>query len=82
MTNALQHAHPDTVSVTIESIGAYLILTVKNNGLIAEQNSRDPRRGRGLSNMATRSKELGGDFSFSICGQEAVVKAVLPAVNE
>lgn len=82
MTNALQHAHPDAVSVTIESTGEYLILTVKNNGLTAEQRSRDPRRGRGLHNMATRSRELGGDFNFSICGQEAVVKAVLPAVNE
>lgn len=82
MTNALQHAHPDTVSVTIESTGDYLILIVKNNGLTAGQNRRDPKRGRGLHNMATRSRELGGDFSFSICGQEAVVKAVLPAVNE
>lgn len=82
MTNALQHAKPDAVSVTIESTGAYLILTVKNNGLSKVRDRHDPRRGRGLNNMATRSRELGGDFSFSISGQEAIVKAVLPTANE
>lgn len=38
--------------------------------------------GGGLHNMATRSRELGGDFSFTISGRKAVARAVLPAINE
>ncbi|MEX2367647.1 MAG: ATP-binding protein [Pseudohongiellaceae bacterium] len=79
LTNALQHAQPEEVAVKVELTGAYIILTVKNDGITADHSRRDPKRGRGLNNMATRSRELGGDFTFSIFEQQAVVKAVLPA---
>lgn len=82
MTNALQHAAPSLVSVVIESTGTYLILVVENDGLAAVQSDQDPKRGRGLHNMATRSRELGGEFSFTIIGRKAIARAVLPAVNE
>lgn len=82
MTNALQHAQPEAVSFKVETTESNIILTVKNDGITADQSRRDPKRGRGLHNMATRSRELGGEFTFSMSGQQAIVSAVLPAVSD
>lgn len=78
VTNALQHADPDCISIMLESTDTYLSLSVKNNGIKPGESNNDPRRGRGLNNMLTRARELGGDLQFSIQSDGAIVTARIP----
>ncbi|WLD58913.1 histidine kinase [Salinispirillum sp. LH 10-3-1] len=81
VTNALQHANPTTITVTIESSEDFLSLKVINNGITTGHDKREPTRGRGLNNMLTRAKELEGELKFSIQGDKASIAAIFPILR-
>jgi signal transduction histidine kinase len=77
LSNALRHSHADSVTVDLVVAPTELTLRVEDNG-----DGFDPSlayAGMGLSNMAARTKGLGGDLQVeSEPGKGTVVKASIP----
>ncbi|MCB0013165.1 MAG: GAF domain-containing sensor histidine kinase [Anaerolineales bacterium] len=61
LANIARHAHARQVSVSLISSADEAKLTIKDDGRGFDVNHRK-RTGHGLSNMATRARELGGRF--------------------
>jgi signal transduction histidine kinase len=61
LANVRQHAHATRVQVSLERTGAWLQLTIRDNGIgLPEGPPRQARRGMGLSSMHERAARLGG----------------------
>ncbi len=80
ISNALQHASPRRISVYLKSDDNYLELTLVNDGVDQSTRHKGLLRGRGLNNMQTRASELGGMSEFSIDGEVANVRTVIPII--
>lgn len=89
LSNAARHARATRVDVTVDTDDSnWLTLLVRDNGsgLPAdpppdEADRAGPRRGRGLTNMASRAEKLGGTFRLSPAeggGTEAEWRVPIP----
>jgi signal transduction histidine kinase len=81
INNALQHAHPSRITVSVQRIGGQIVISVSDNGHggVADMDSA----GRGLRGMRARADKLGGQLDIASGGQGTEVKLSLPllAVN-
>lgn len=78
LTNALRHADPERVRVSLKSRDGKLLAIIANDGLPeALRRTTELRPGRGLHNMDTRIRELGGDFEARVAGRGAVRRLVV-----
>lgn len=78
LTNALRHADPERVRVSLRSRQGWLVGVIANDGLPAGLTATDDLRpGRGLHNMRTRIGELGGSFEARVAGAGAARRLVL-----
>lgn len=59
MTNALRHAQPGQIVVSLEKSGSQIVLTVQNDGQSFRKRS-GPKKGIGLQIMEHRARILGG----------------------
>jgi signal transduction histidine kinase len=76
LTNAVRHARATRVTVTIETIGAELVISVADDGIGAVA----PRaNGVGLLSMRERATALGGDLGIdALPGRGTTITARLP----
>jgi len=65
LTNALKHARPKNVWITLEA-GDDLVITFSHDGTVTDP--REWSRGRGQHNLATRAGEIGGKLEFALAG--------------
>ena len=81
INNALQHAHPSRITVSVQRIGGQIVISVSYNGHggVSDMDSA----GRGLRGMRARADKLGGQLDIAVGGQGTEVKLSLPllAVN-
>lgn len=78
VSNALQHAEPTSITVTVSVNGQGISLRTENDGVRSVYDGQDVMRGRGLNNMRTRATELGGTFQFRIESGLAIAIAGIP----
>jgi signal transduction histidine kinase len=77
MANAVKHAACSQVKLVAEFSPDHLRLTIRDNGVGFPSPAH--REGRGLRNMAARTRELGGTMSYrSMQGAELVFDLPLP----
>jgi two-component system sensor histidine kinase DevS len=78
--NAGKHARPARVEVALEHRNGQVVLTVQDNGRGFAIDQKQTTLGHGLSNMAERARQAGGEFEIaSTPGSGTVVTARLPA---
>ena len=65
LSNVARHAHADRVEVRVNVTDGQVILCVADNG-VGPPGPEAPR-GRGLDNMASRARRLGGSFDLVPC---------------
>jgi signal transduction histidine kinase len=86
MTNAFNHGHANVVVVRLEVHEGRQCLVVQNNGMPADLEAMQARRGMGLSGVRSRAAHLGGHFSLTNNAQGTGVTAridlPLPAPGE
>ena len=58
LSNAMRHAKAKSLSVTVQALDGNLVLTVADDGIGIEEESRQS----GLANLRRRAEELGGTF--------------------
>lgn len=79
LTNAFQHANPETVAISIRLSGENLMLECVNDGVPpCRRTTDDVLSGRGLTHMRTRAGELGGTFDFDIRDHKAWTRFSCP----
>lgn len=75
VTNAVKHAAPSFVNVSVEQRGAVVLITVRDDGI----GGADPRAGTGLRGLAERVRALGGRLVVSDGDPNGtIVEAALP----
>ena len=70
MTNIIRHAGATEVDVRLNYSGAYLLLSVSDNGKgfdVGKQLNRSRSRGNGLSNIIRRTRSIGGIPQITSC---------------
>lgn len=77
MSNAQQHASPGFLKVQMNLKNGTLVLSIRNDGVNNQQGQQKILRGRGLNNMTTRARELGGVLEFEVDTGTACLKATL-----
>ena len=79
LTNVLKHAHATQVGLRLRKTEGMLELQIEDNGRGA--GDEPPAHGRGMDNMRTRAKRLGGRFSVrsSSLGTSLVLQVPLAA---
>lgn len=65
ISNALKHASPTQISVTVEDSDAALTITIKDDGSGFDTNKMSNAEGIGLNNMQVRTNLLKGSIHFS-----------------
>ena len=75
VTNALKHAQPSTLNVTISCELNVLRLVLSNNGV---DKPVPDGEGRGLHNMKRRAQELGGHFQTNLDAHHYRVTCEIP----
>lgn len=83
VNNAVKHASPSVVSLSVQLEAGRLAITIRDDGLGFEPErvpaAGDPGQRSGLHNMRRRIEELGGDFSLcSSPGRGTAVTIDLP----
>jgi len=76
ITNALKHASPQSIQVSVEVSETKMKVDVENDGDIA-----DPltwQDGYGLRNMRGRMEELGGNLNISSCNDKVQLTLTVP----
>jgi signal transduction histidine kinase len=63
LANVARHARARTVSVSLDTTGSELVLTVRDDGTGFEASA--PARGMGMSNIAARAAEVGGSVEVA-----------------
>jgi len=77
--NALKHAHPNTIQITLAYAPEHIELTIQDDGIGFDREHPDEKRGFGLGGMEDRAKKLEGKSSIeSVKGQGTTVKVTLP----
>jgi len=80
LNNALKHSAATRVTVHIRCETGRLILEVTDNGCGFDCSGGTPRRGVGLSSMAERAQQLGGELKIVTApGQGTTILAAVPA---
>jgi signal transduction histidine kinase len=84
LNNALKHATPTTVSVTIQSRGSvndqYVALEVVDDGIGFDTQAVTDEGGMGLANMRERAKQIGGQLTINSASEKGTtVKVVVNA---
>jgi signal transduction histidine kinase len=82
ISNAVRHAKPTVVSVTLRSEPPNLILKVKDNGSGISSASLEKSEGFGLSNMRTRASQIGGKLDIQTAaghGTSIVLTVPIPS---
>jgi signal transduction histidine kinase len=64
MHNAVRHANPTLVAVTLDWQAPKLTLQIKDNGSGISTARLEQTEGLGLTNMRQRASELGGRFEI------------------
>ncbi|NUO01338.1 MAG: ATP-binding protein, partial [Saprospiraceae bacterium] len=60
--NALKHAHPRQVDMSIELTGEQMVIVLKDNGEGFDQTA-SPRKGQGLGNMQIRARRINAQLT-------------------
>jgi signal transduction histidine kinase len=82
ISNAVRHAKPTVVSVTLRWEPPNLILKVKDNGSGISSASLEKSEGFGLSNMRTRAAQIGGKLDIQTAaghGTSIVLTVPIPS---
>jgi signal transduction histidine kinase/PAS domain-containing protein len=64
ISNALRHAEPTVIGVSLRMDLPYLVLEIKDNGSGIARNRLTSEEGFGLANMRERAKNLGAELSI------------------
>jgi signal transduction histidine kinase len=76
LNNAIKHAHPDTIRVSVKAAGKRVAIAVSDDGPgFAVENATG---GRGLGSMRQRAQKLGGEIDISSGAQGTVVLLLIP----
>lgn len=79
LNNSLKHSAATRVTVHIRHENGCLVLEVADNGCGFDTSMGLPRRGVGVSNMAERARQLGGELRVSATpGQGTTIVAMVP----
>jgi signal transduction histidine kinase len=79
LANVAKHAHASTVNVKLDRLHNWLVLNIEDDGAGFESENIGGIPGHGLSNMALRTRTLGGDLTVtSAPGEGTSVQAVIP----
>jgi two-component system NarL family sensor kinase len=79
ISNALRHATPTVVSVTLRWEPPNLILQVKDNGSGISRASQEKREGFGLRNMRTRASQIDGKLDIqTVAGHGTSIVLTVP----
>ena len=84
ISNAVRHAKPTVVSVTLRWHPPNLILQVKDNGSGISSASLEKSEGFGLSNMRTRASQIDGKLDIQTAaghGTSIVLTVPIPAIK-
>jgi signal transduction histidine kinase len=77
--NALKHAHPKIIQITLAYDRENIELTIQDDGVGFDRGHSSEKRGFGLEGMADRARKLKGTSSIeSVKGQGTTVKVTLP----
>jgi PAS domain S-box-containing protein len=82
ISNAVRHAKPTVVSVTLRWEPPNLILKIKDNGSGISRASLEKREGFGLRNMRTRASQIGAKLDIQTAaghGTSVVLTAPIPS---
>ncbi len=80
LANVAKHAHASAVTVKLGRLHDRVLLTVEDNGAGFDSDKIGGIPGHGLSNMAVRTRSLGGELTVtSAPGEGTRVRAVIPA---
>jgi signal transduction histidine kinase len=78
ISNALRHAHPKEVTITLREEVGSVVLEIRDNGCGFDTESRS-RSGVGLTSMAIRAREAGGEWRIeSTPGEGTSVAVTIP----
>jgi signal transduction histidine kinase len=65
VSNAVRHAHPRTVHITMKDEPAHWVLCVADDGIGMEEGpEQSARQGFGLSSMRQRAGAIGGEWQI------------------
>jgi signal transduction histidine kinase len=65
LSNAVRHARPHTVRITVTDESSYWVLAVADDGVGMEQSPElSARQGFGLSSMRQRANAIGGEWQI------------------
>jgi signal transduction histidine kinase/CheY-like chemotaxis protein len=84
ISNAVRHAKPTAISVTLRWEPPNLILKVKDNGSGISSASLEKSEGFGLSNMRTRASQIDGKLDIQTAaghGTSIVLTVPIPAIE-
>ncbi len=83
LANIAKHAHASKVLVSLRRLGENVALQVFDNGDGFEADHNTATLGHGLSNMAERARQIGGNLTLvSSPGEGTTVTVETPALNE
>lgn len=82
MHNAVRHANPTLVAVTLDWQAPNLTLQIKDNGSSIFTDRLEQSEGLGLTNMRQRASEIGGRFEIQTArGLGTTVIVVVPVAS-
>jgi signal transduction histidine kinase len=80
MANAIRHAEPTAISLSVDDIDDSVVLRVQDNGSGFDPATLAQTSGLGVRSMNTRAHELGGSITIDTNpGAGTVLTAVIPA---
>ncbi len=80
VNNAIKHSQASKISITLNQIDKYVVLTINDNGIgLKDVSTASQLGGMGLRNITSRVEALGGDVDFITTskGLKIVVKIVV-----
>ena len=86
LNNALKHATPTSVTVTIQTGGTipdqHVVLEVVDNGVGFDTNAVADEGGIGLSSMRERAEQIGGRLTIHSASEEGTVVRVVVSTSQ
>jgi signal transduction histidine kinase len=80
--NALRHANPTLIAVTLEWRSPNLTLQIKDNGSGISRTRLEQSEGLGLANMRQRAAEIDGEFEIqTVAGRGTTVMVSVPVAS-
>jgi signal transduction histidine kinase len=80
--NAVRHANPTVIAVTLEWHAPNLTLQIKDNGSGISKVRLEKSDGFGLTNMRQRASEIGGRFEIQTApGRGTTVIVIVPVAS-